>query len=117
MGIPFITLWIIPGAGSANARFWFPALDMSQGREQSCPACVFPSLLQFTTKWRPSCHIWRTTGVHNGLKAGETCRTRRYKDPYDQEIFNRLSYRSEEHTSELKSLLRISYAVFSCTKK
>src|SRR3546814_13801404 len=23
MGIPFITLWIIPGAGSANARFWF----------------------------------------------------------------------------------------------
>src|SRR3546814_7365142 len=29
---------------------------------------------------------------------------------------NQLSYRSEEHTSELQSLMRISYAVF-CLKK
>src|SRR3546814_6920591 len=92
MGIPFITLWIIPGAGSANARFWFPALDMSQGRQQSCPACVFPSLLQFTTKWRPSLPIWWKTGVHNGPKAAETCRTRSHADHTDKEIFNRLSY-------------------------
>src|SRR3546814_5442840 len=29
----------------------------------------------------------------------------------------RLHFRSEEHTSELKSLMRISYAVFCLTKK
>src|SRR3546814_1407581 len=29
----------------------------------------------------------------------------------------RLSARSEEHTSELQSLMRISYAVFCCKKK
>src|SRR3546814_8192029 len=73
------------------------------------------TLFPYTTLFR---------SVHNGLKAGETCRTRRYEDPYDQEIFNRLSYcwhhdgrRSEEHTSELQSLMRISYAVFCLKKK
>src|SRR3546814_7857097 len=30
---------------------------------------------------------------------------------------NRRSYRSEEHTSELQSLMRISFAVFCLTKK
>src|SRR3546814_5662442 len=30
---------------------------------------------------------------------------------------NRVVYRSEEHTSELQSLMRISYAVFCLTKK
>src|SRR3546814_10023688 len=33
------------------------------------------------------------------------------KDP------GKLNYRSEEHTSELQSLMRISYAVFCLTKK
>src|SRR3546814_4192884 len=31
-------------------------------------------------------------------------------------IFGRIAHRSEEHTSELQSLMRISYAVF-CLKK
>src|SRR3546814_6878499 len=31
--------------------------------------------------------------------------------------FGREGYRSEEHTSELQSLMRISYAVFCLTKK
>src|SRR3546814_4372561 len=30
---------------------------------------------------------------------------------------NRIAWRSEEHTSELQSLMRISYAVFCLTKK
>src|SRR3546814_2572360 len=34
---------------------------------------------------------------------------------FDREIF--LALRSEEHTSELQSLMRISYAVFCLTKK
>src|SRR3546814_2041017 len=38
------------------------------------------------------------------------------KEIYDQERDDSLRYRSEEHTSELQSLMRISYAVF-CLKK
>src|SRR3546814_4865041 len=34
----------------------------------------------------------------------------------DHEFFRELAFRSEEHTSELQSLMRISYAVF-CLKK
>src|SRR3546814_2346998 len=34
-----------------------------------------------------------------------------------REIFKNLGNRSEEHTSELQSLMRISYAVFCLTKK
>src|SRR3546814_6180283 len=35
----------------------------------------------------------------------------------DLEGFTKLSHRSEEHTSELQSLMRISYAVFCLQKK
>src|SRR3546814_4428390 len=35
----------------------------------------------------------------------------------DWSAFNRASIRSEEHTSELQSLMRISYAVFCLKKK
>src|SRR3546814_3597966 len=34
-----------------------------------------------------------------------------------EQVFERLSQRSEEHTSELQSLMRISYAVFFLKKK
>src|SRR3546814_3369840 len=33
------------------------------------------------------------------------------------EMFRKANYRSEEHTSELQSLMRISYAVFCLKKK
>src|SRR3546814_4456522 len=33
------------------------------------------------------------------------------------ELFSDIEYRSEEHTSELQSLMRISYAVFCLKKK
>src|SRR3546814_1451222 len=36
---------------------------------------------------------------------------------HDWVAFLGASYRSEEHTSELQSLIRISYAVFCCKKK
>src|SRR3546814_7098096 len=41
------------------------------------------------------------------------------KGPYGRtvEIYHGLGIRSEEHTSELQSLMRISYAVFCLTKK
>src|SRR3546814_5205298 len=43
-----------------------------------------------------------------------------YPEIWDQELIPRkwmTSYRSEEHTSELQSLMRISYAVFCLKKK
>src|SRR3546814_9001527 len=36
---------------------------------------------------------------------------------WDFKVRGRLQYRSEEHTSELQSLMRISYAVFCLKKK
>src|SRR3546814_3886450 len=38
-------------------------------------------------------------------------------DEYDTAFFDKRSKRSEEHTSELQSLMRISYAVFCLKKK
>src|SRR3546814_5488115 len=40
-------------------------------------------------------------------------------DTYDKSVsdMHELNYRSEEHTSELQSLMRISYAVFCLKKK
>src|SRR3546814_2888371 len=38
-------------------------------------------------------------------------------DPFADQIFARGDERSEEHTSELQSLMRISYAVFCLKKK
>src|SRR3546814_2609420 len=38
-----------------------------------------------------------------------------YSQPFDR--LNALKHRSEEHTSELQSLMRISYAVFCLKKK
>src|SRR3546814_10895680 len=40
-----------------------------------------------------------------------------YKALRAQHLFNGGAFRSEEHTSELQSLMRISYAVFSLKKK
>src|SRR3546814_6272742 len=34
-----------------------------------------------------------------------------------EQVYARITYRSEEHTSELQSLMRISYAVFCLKKK
>src|SRR3546814_6094105 len=37
--------------------------------------------------------------------------------PYMRGLISSMGFRSEEHTSELQSLMRISYAVFCLTKK
>src|SRR3546814_8449944 len=37
--------------------------------------------------------------------------------PQFKEVFTKIAARSEEHTSELQSLMRISYAVFCLKKK
>src|SRR3546814_4098276 len=38
-------------------------------------------------------------------------------DRWNEEVLREFAHRSEEHTSELQSLMRISYAVFCLKKK
>src|SRR3546814_2913846 len=51
-----------------------------------------------------------------GLVIGAPGRHQRLHHPVALEIMER-AFRSEEHTSELQSLMRISYAVFCLKKK
>src|SRR3546814_3967365 len=51
----------------------------------------------------------------NGREDQDRCERRLQPAPRRQQTFD-LTRRSEEHTSELQSLMRISYAVF-CSKK
>src|SRR3546814_1627157 len=51
-----------------------------------------------------------------GIKlCGQPCRRAKRIEEFDQR--NGVGFRSEEHTSELQSLMRISYAVFCLKKK
>src|SRR3546814_8089172 len=61
-------------------------------------------------RWRP---VWRATYQDNGAPTDLLCKgTREWSaHPYP------LEYRSEEHTSELQSLMRNSYAFFCLQKK
>src|SRR3546814_6195653 len=58
----------------------------------------------------------------NGLVFNRDYEIRRYVDDFfvfsnATEILDKVESRSEEHTSELQSLMRISYAVFCLKKK
>src|SRR3546814_5291132 len=67
------------------------------------------------------------TGIHNedtieqyrmnGLKLGRLLYQGRWFDPQAIMLRETAQRRSEEHTSELQSLMRISYAVFCLKKK
>src|SRR3546814_1039998 len=61
--------------------------------------------LQSHFGWSPSCCSGRRS--HDHFRRGAPCADRG----------RGMSYRSEEHTSELQSLMRISYAVFCLKKK
>src|SRR3546814_10526994 len=45
-----------------------------------------------------------------------TSETEQQSVPQQGTVFGKVPYRSEEHTSELQSLMRISYAVFGLQK-
>src|SRR3546814_2017513 len=65
---------------------------------------LFPYTTLFrSSRKRQSAFVWNTLG--GGLKAGRAAESRRN------------THRSEEHTSELQSLMRLSYAVFCWKKK
>src|SRR3546814_2292845 len=58
----------------------------------------------------PGSRIWHWVHVCGGAVIGENC-------SLGQNVFVGNRVRSEEHTSELQSLMRISYAVFCLKKK
>src|SRR3546814_1874316 len=85
-------------------------------------ACAPGRQLQLGAKaarkyWRLSDYIGRSLSDPGAAPAIEPLRQdRRFTDPaWKEPPFNLIVQRSEEHTSELQSLLRISYAVF-CLK-
>src|SRR3546814_5877679 len=67
------------------------------------------TLFPYTTLFR-SCR-------GGGSRRGRGCRRGRFPRPRRRRSLPRSPSRSEEHTSELQSLMRISYAVFCLKKK
>src|SRR3546814_9112998 len=59
----------------------------------------------------------RAGGSVNAMAATDSTPWERSRGAYSCLGFSALSARSEEHTSELQSLMRISYAVFCLQKK
>src|SRR3546814_10917951 len=56
--------------------------------------------------------------LQTGKTASEGAKAKTHSDDHHDERFvERLQYRPEEHTSELQSLMRSSYPVFSFEKK
>src|SRR3546814_5038062 len=55
--------------------------------------------------------------IHLTVNRGKRSIALDLKKPEDAEVLRGLIARSEEHTSELQSLMRISYAVFCLKKK
>src|SRR3546814_6666964 len=64
-------------------------------------------------RWSTTKHSRRTRKAINSLMSKRILVISEFDDP----VRVYLSYRSEEHTSELQSLMRISYAVFCLKKK
>src|SRR3546814_8613008 len=69
------------------------------------------TLFPYTTLFRSSCGSSPARHSSSGCAATAHCRPRFRRSP------PQWSARSEEHTSELQSLMRISYAVFCLKKK
>src|SRR3546814_3765062 len=60
--------------------------------------------------------VGRSHVLRGRIRTGRRRRSRPV-DPGQQQALGLFSFRSEEHTSELQSLMRISYAVFCLKKK
>src|SRR3546814_8701056 len=70
-------------------------------------SCIPPAIAQVVACRRGKYHRFLRHDRHMGTNVGRICPTQ----------INAVKARSEEHTSELQSLMRISYAVFCLKKK
>src|SRR3546814_8951472 len=75
------------------------------------------TLFPYTTLFRSPRHHEDVGGVHLDLAAEQDVGRDRLAQRLDAVRRGIAVMRSEEHTSELQSLMRISYAVFCLTKK
>src|SRR3546814_2898804 len=114
---------------SANRLEWHTLAPDDAGR---LTALGRPVLLEFTADWCINCKVLEKTvydsaSVVHAVNANHVAALR-VDLTHSQPVLERLlvSYggvglpfavRSEEHTSELQSLMRISYAVFCLNKK
>src|SRR3546814_11118854 len=85
------------------------------------------TLYPYTTLFRSTCALFDTARFCRGIEAAYTAMWQRHRaglppdairippQPPGSAVTQKL--RSEEHTSELQSLMRISYAVFCLKKK
>src|SRR3546814_5719018 len=107
---PYTTLFRSPGKRVAHALPRRRLLVERSRRRVNAPA------LRSVGKWRNG-QVRKTDDHGGGAFMIATARLSHYiLPPKLQYERNDLTHRSEEHTSELQSLLRISYAV-SCLKK
>src|SRR3546814_3136279 len=77
------------------------------------------TLFPYTTLFRskPTMFGDQTDDIELIADAGRTVQCRRRREPEFADVFTANSGRSEEHTSELQSLMRTLYAVFCLNKK
>src|SRR3546814_10182908 len=86
---------------------------------------LFPYTTLFRSKWVPPGGNWRTLSCGRDSDGAQDICPSRLGQPGTGSLCYRLYYiplyppgdRSEEHTSELQSLMRISYSVFSSKQK
>src|SRR3546814_10015151 len=98
-----------------------PSLLRSHRAKSRCPSIVHAFTV---SRLRPKAEVYpeRLQGSRRarherigGMFVDESIE--KIKRPAMQDRLKRLKFRSEEHTSELQSLMRISYAVFCLKKK
>src|SRR3546814_8148680 len=77
------------------------------------------TLFPYTTLFRSDCTRQRIeeSGLAGAIRADQRVDGVRANFQVDAPVGHELAERSEEHTSELQSLMRISYAVFCLKKK
>src|SRR3546814_10743212 len=83
---------------------------------------LFPYTTLFRSRWKRPAHRARSQALRARCEAEDVRESRGGQEDGGQEAHGRKEddlghKRSEEHTSELQSLMRISYAVFCLKKK
>src|SRR3546814_2360812 len=85
--------------------------------------CALP-ILSLTSSWNVGPFSLKSISAYRDLRSAfavdsdqSPLNIQRTENAYNQNQFSQEFQRSEEHTSELQSLMRISYAVFCLKKK